>query len=490
MGEVAPMIIVPLLCCLFAVPLGRHARYLMWVAAPINVVLAFSAARTVAGGQILRETLGGWPAPLGIEVRIDGLAAAFLCLSALVAGATGLFAMRYFQAQTETRRGFAFWPLFFAAWTAVNAIFISNDLFNLYVALELLSLAAVAMVALEGRPGNIVAAARYLLYALLGSLAFLAGVALLYGAHGALDMRLLGAAIAPGVASHVAAALMTAGLFAKAAFFPLHAWLPPAHGGAPAPASALLSALVVKAVAYILLRLWFDMMPALAGPELTMVFGLLGACAILFGSAQALCQHRLKLIIAYSTVAQLGYLLLVFPLAGGGSAAQPWTAGAWTGVWLHALSHGLSKAAMFLAAGAMMLAAGDDRIDSLRGLARTVPMACFAFALAAVSLMGLPPSGGFLAKYLMLTAAFASGAWWWGMVLIVGGLLAAAYLFRPLATLMMARSDDAPSFARVPRSLQFWPLLLAVAAILLGIIGGPYQLLQVGSPLAAEAGLQ
>ncbi len=490
MGEVAPTIVVPLLCCLLAIPLGRRAAYLMWVAAPGNIALTFAAAGKVMGGAILRDTLGGWPAPLGIEVRIDGLAAAFLCLSALVGGGIGLFAMRYFPTAAESRKGFAFWPLFFAVWTAVNAIFISSDLFNLYVALELLTLAAVAMVALEGKPGNIVAAVRYLLYALLGSLAFLAGVALLYGAYGVLDMQLLGRAMTPDAAGHAAAALMTVGLFAKAAIFPLHAWLPSAHAGAPAPASALLSALVVKAVFYVLFRLWFDVLSPLAGSELTTLFGLFGAGAIVFGSLLALRQDRLKLIIAYSTVAQIGYLLLVFPLAGGAGNAQPWNASAWTGASLHALSHGLSKAGMFLAAGAMMLAAGDDRIESLRGLARAVPMACFAFALAAVSLMGLPPSGGFLAKYLMLTAAFAGGAWWWGVVLIVGGLLSAAYLFRPLAPLMMARADAAPPLTRVPRSLQFLPLLLAVAAILLGIVGGPYKLLQVGGPLAAKVGLQ
>lgn len=489
MGEVAAVIVVPLLCCLLAIPLGRHAPRLMWAAAPVNLVLAFAAARRVHGGTILRETPGGWPAPLGIELRIDGLAAAFLCLSAVAASGIGLFAIRYFQAAAE-RESFAFWPLFFAAWTAINAIFVSQDLFNLYVALELLTLAAVAMVALEGKGGNIIAAVRYLLYALFGSLAFLGGVALLYATHGMLDLRLLGAAMAPDAASIAAAALMTAGLFAKAAIFPLHAWLPPAHGGAPAPASALLSALVVKAVFYILFRLWFDMFPILAGQELLLLFGGLGTAAMIFGSAQALRQRRLKLIIAYSTIAQLGYLLLVFPLAGGDNAIQPWTASAWTGASLHALAHGLSKAAMFLAAGAMMLVAGDDRVDNLAGLGRAAPMACFAFGLAAVSLMGLPPSGGFLAKYLMLTAAFAGGEWWWGVVLVIGGLLSAAYLFRPLAALMMPRPDGAPPLAPASRALQLPPLLLAISAILLGIVGGPYQLLQAGGPLAAEVGLQ
>lgn len=369
-------------------------------------------------------------------------------------------------------------------------MFLSRDLFNLYVALELLTIAAVAMVALDGRTVTLAAAMRYLLFALFGSLAFLIGVALLYGAYGTLDMRLLGEAIGPEPAAWAAVALMTAGLLAKTALFPFHAWLPPAHSGAPAPASALLSALVVKASFYILFRLWFDALPALATVPLVDLFGLLGAAAVLYGAAMAIRQTRLKLVVAYSTVAQLGYLFLVFPLAGGIGEAQPWAAGAWSGAVFHGLAHGLAKAAMFLAAGTMMLSAGDDRISNMAGIGKSVPLASFAFALSAVSLMGLPPSGGFLAKYLMLTASFAGGQWWWGAVLVVGGLMTAVYLFRPLNELMRKRDDGAPPLARVHWSLEAVPLVLALAAVLLGLASmEPYRLIQSGSPVAAGTGL-
>ena len=232
------------------------------------------------------------------------------------------------------------------------------------------------------------------------------------------------------------------------------------------------------------------MLTPLATFGLVTLLGLLGATAVLYGGVMAIRQQRLKMVVAYSTVAQLGYLFLVFPLAGAGGEAQPWAASAWSGGVLHGLAHGLAKAAMFLAAGTMMLAAGDDRIGNMAGLGKAVPVASFAFALSAISLMGLPPSGGFLAKYLMLTASFAGGQWWWGAVLVVGGLLAAVYLFRPLNELMRTRDAEAMPLKRVHWSLEVVPLGLAVLAVLLGLASMvPYQLIQIGSPIAAEVGL-
>ncbi|MFC3311209.1 proton-conducting transporter transmembrane domain-containing protein [Blastomonas aquatica] len=282
---------------------------------------------------------------------------------------------------------------------------------------------------------------------------------------------------------------MTAGLAVKTALFPFHAWLAPAHAGAPAPASAILSALVPKASFVILLRLWFEALPGLTTPALLATLGGLGAAAVFYGSVLALRQNRLKLIIAYSTVAQIGYLFLVFPLAGGDSYAQPWAAGAWTGVIFQALSHGLAKAAMFLCAGVWIIAVGNDRLSGMRGLASATPMTMSAFGIAGVALVALPPSGGFTAKYLMLTAAFASGQTIWAVVLLLGGLLSAAYLYRPLA-MAFSRDDDA-TFAPVPRSLQVAPLLLALAAILLGLGSqAPFSLIQTGRPAAAAEGLE
>ncbi len=250
----------------------------------------------------------------------------------------------------------------------------------------------------------------------------------------------------------------------------------------------MLSALVPKASFVILLRLWFDVMPDRSTDAALTLMAALGTAGVVWGSTVALVQLRLKLILAYSTVAQIGYLFLVFPLAGGASAEQPWAAGAWNGVVILAVSHGLAKAAMFLAVGQWMSVRGSDRLDEMQGLATTMPMTAFAFALSSITIVGLPPSGGFTAKYLVMTSALAAGQWFWALVMACGGLLAAAYLYRPIAAIFGCSDDPAPP---VPsRGRQAIPLVLASAAIALGIASaGPFEILTIGRPQAAEEGL-
>jgi len=485
-------VLLPIAAGLASVLLGRRADRLIWAVAPLLLGVAVLVAGQVAlQGETIRQPAGGWQAPLGIELRADGLSAAFLITTAIVAGAVGLFArVTFSQSLEETRAGFAFWPLFYGLWAALNAVFVSADLFNLYVALELLTLTAVALVAIQGKPETLAAAARYMRFALFGSVAYLLGVILLYGAYATLDIRLLRWSAEPTATVLIAGGLMTVGLLVKTALFPFHAWLPPAHAGAPAPVSALLSGLVPKASFFILVRVWFDALPHASSPALAQLLGGLGAAAVLFGSLMALRQQRLKLVIAYSTVAQIGYLFFIFPLAGAGTEAQPWIAGAWNGAIFHGLSHAFAKAAMFLAAGTIVWAVGSDRMEDMCGLARALPASVFAFGLASLSLMGLPPSGGFLAKYLMLTSALAAGAWIWGVLLVAGGLMSAAYLFRPLNRMLAERDEDAPELPRPPLVFQVAPLVLALCSIALGLASlGPFTLLQIGRPVEAATGL-
>ena len=330
-----------------------------------------------------------------------------------------------------------------AIWAALTIIFVSGDLFNLYVALELLTFGAVPLVCLDGRPETFAAALRYLMFALFGSIFYLLGVALIYGCFGTLDIALLAERVQPLPAVWVAAALMTAGLLAKTALFPLHLWLPPAHANAPAAASAVLSGLVVKGSFFIIVRIWFFVLPALPAPAVGAVLGGLGSLAILFGSVLALRQARLKLLVAYSTVAQIGYLFLLFPLASG---LHPWTADGWSGGLMQTLAHAFAKAAMFLAAGLLAESLGHDRIAKFAGAARAMPLTFLTLGLGGLSLMGLPPSGGFAAKWFLLRASVASGQWLWALVVVAGGLLAAGYVYRILAPAL----SDAPIVLAAP----------------------------------------
>lgn len=474
-------LILPVGGVLVAFPLGgRRARQLALAALPLGLVLAVLIVVALLGAQApLVYLVGGWAPPLGIALRSDGISAAMLLTTAVVLGCVGLYARDAYadpKGGPESRTCFAFWTLLLALWGALVAAFVAGDLFNLFVALEMLAFAALALACLDGRPSQFKAELRYLLFALLGSVLYLLGCALLYGTHGTLDIVLLAGITRADMPTIVAATLMTVGLLGKTALLPLHLWLPPAHAGAPPAASALLSAVVVKAAFFLLLRLWFG---ALAGIALSLgaqLLALLGAAAILIGSVLALAQVRLKMLVAYSTVAQIGYLFLMFPLVKADPAS-----GAWMGGMLQAIAHALAKAAMFLASGLLADAMGHDRIDGLGGMARDAPRCVIAFALGGMTLMGLPPSGGFSAKWLLLQAAIATGQWWWSVVILLGGLLTGSYVYRVLQAAL-----NEPAAARTPAGVppvgpQNAALALAVVSMALGLLPlASFGLLQIG----------
>lgn len=478
----ALVILVPVTAAPLAYLLGTgFGRQITLICALLSQPLAVLLAMTVMREGALRYEIGGWGGPLGIDLAADGFTAAMVLVTSVVGLFVTIYALGYFRDHERYR---FFWPLWLFLWGSLYALFLSGDIFNLYVCLELVSISAVALVGLTLRRDALVAAMRYMLAAILGSLFYMLGVALIYGAFGSVDMGTLRSVVRPDAAGQAGLALITVGLVLKTALFPLHFWLPPAHSNAPSPVSAVLSALVVKGSFYILVRLWIDVAEPLAFPGVSTVLGVLGATAIIWGSIQAYRQERLKMLVAYSTVAQIGYLFLLFPLVTGGG--QPAT-DAWMGGIFHAVSHALAKSAMFLAAGTVLARFGHDRIEGLGGLSRRAPLTAMAFGLAGVTMMGLPPSGGFVAKWLMIRASIESGQWGWAVVVVIGGLLAAAYIFRVVGPFFGREAegmDDAdlnpgPS----PWTMEGAALALAIGALVLGAVGQPLlDLIMVSAP--------
>ncbi len=258
-GSLMPLaILLPALGVLLSLMLGgRRAEWITLGLAPVQLAVALAIAALVwRSGQVLVYTLAGAAPPLGIALRADGFSAVMLVTGALIMPAAGLFARTNFATPwgTERRAPLAFWTLLQGLQAALSLLFLGGDLFNLYVGLELLTFAAVPLVALDGRPETVAAALCYLLFALFGSALYLLGVALIYGAYGTLDIALLSARVRAEPAVWLAAGLTTAGLLAKTALFPLHLWLPPAHANTPAAASAVLSGLVVKGSFFLVVR--------------------------------------------------------------------------------------------------------------------------------------------------------------------------------------------------------------------------------------------
>jgi len=466
---IAWCILAPLAGATLALALGpRLGRWIGLATVPAAGGAALALAAQVVTHGPVRHRVGGWGAPLGIDLHADGLSAVMLLLVAVVGAGITVHAAAYFEepggetAEGRVRR-LLFWPLWLFLWAALAALFLARDVFNVYVTLELVGLSSVALIALAGDVAALGAAARYLVLALLGSLAYLLGVGLLYAGTGTLDADLLRRALAPGLLATAAGSLVVGGLALKAALFPLHGWLPPAHARAPAPVSAALSALVVKASFYLVLRYWIDVLPPAILPPAGTLLGLLGAGAILWGSVQALRQERLKQVIAYSTVAQLGYLFLFFPLSVGVGAGP-----ALAGATVFAAAHGLAKAALFLAAGSILHALPSDRLDDLRGLGARMPLTAATLAVASVSILALPPTGGFAGKWLLLQAALGGGGWGWAVPMLVGGLLSAAYSFRVMERVVTTCPEEERP-AHAPKAMELAALGLATASLALGI---------------------
>lgn len=501
------VVVVPLAAAAVAFSVRGHrlvvAAGLMGAGASAVVALWLVVVVRANGPQ--QVALAGWAPPLGIELRADGLAAVLIGTTAVVGLLASAFAGSWFPRPVDGQwsQAAAFWPLWLVLWGGMQATFLAADLFNAYVALELVTLAAVGLVALPGHPRNLRAALRYLLAGLAASAAYLVGVALLYGAHGTLAMPLLAERMGPDLVDLIAVVALTGGLALKTALFPLHFWLPAAHGSAPSPVSAVLSGLVVKAGLVVLVRVWLEVSPGAVAPLAAQSVGVLGVAALVWGAWRALREQRLKMVVAQSTVSQLGLLVVVVPAALPLGSA-PATAAAIPAAGAMILAHALAKAALFLGAGALHRGIGSDELDRLAGSAWTVPAVALAYGLAGASLVGLPYTAGYVAKSLLLEISDGNGQWWWSLVIDLSGVVTAAYLLRIgwiLARRTVPRAgrdaadreggvtssrDDGARRAPVPSGLLVAPVVLAGLVIAIGVWPASLEeVLTVGEASAA-----
>lgn len=483
------LVLLPLSAAGLCMVFRRRAAVAAAVTAINFGLCLFITARVLEEGmQVFR--VGGWATAAGISFVADGLSTILLVTTAFTGGLVVLYALAYLKpgkgpavAPAVSRR---FWLLWVILLGGLNGVFLAGNLLFVFLFLEIIGGAAMGLAALAESRRALTASMRYFFARTPGSLAFLFGAALLYSAYGTLDLRELAPLLEPSPLVSIAAALMVLGVVVKASLFPFHFWLPPAHSGAFGPAGAILSGVVVKGPFYVSLRLWFDLFPGIATTAAAQFIGALGAAGIIWGAAQALRARRLKLIIAYSTVSQMGILFLLFPLLTGPPGTE-WTTAAWTGGLYQLMSHAMAKAALLMAAGTVLYSVGSDRISDLHGMASRLPLTTLTIALSCITLIGLPPSGGFTAKWLLLSAVIESGQWWWIGPLVGGALLTAGYGFLMLSYVFRS-PDQVPSVRPVPRVMAMAALSLALAAALLGLrVQEPMRLI---APTAEPAGVE
>ncbi|SFX79634.1 proton-conducting transporter membrane subunit [Marinospirillum alkaliphilum] len=464
----------PLLLALLSFQRLVRPGVVLWLGLPVMLLatlVSFQAGTGITESPLLLS-LGGWASPLGIQWQLDQAAAWLLLTVNLISVAAALSAWLFGPSLGGSAY---FWPLWWLLWGGMNALVVSADLFNLYVTLELVTLTAVGLVAQSRNDPEGKAAMQYLMASLLASLLYLLGVALIYGQTGVLDLLLLPERLQEGALMQVAAVCMTLGLLLKAAVVPLHFWLPEAHSRAQAPVSVVLSSVVIALAIYLLWRLWL-------GPFLPLLetaqpfFTLLATLCLLWGGVQALLQRRLKLVLAYSTLSQLGFALMLLSLQLD-DQSDPWLSLAGQGSLMFLLAHGLAKAALFMVAGVLMLHFASDRLRVIQGSGGQLAVAWLAFVLASISLLGAPPTAGFAGKWQLLQAALQQQDGWTVMLLLVGTLMTAVYLFRVMQfawrPAVMRQTLHGVSW-RV-RLLSWLALFTALTSWLVGVLvlGGP-----------------
>lgn len=470
MSQALPLpIVVPLIGAL-AVPLiGLRSVRAAHRFTLVSLLLGLAAACRVLAETLtlgsVRHAVGGWPPPWGIELVADPIGAALAVLVLGVASLVWIYSGR--DASSPGLSGGAFAALYLLLVSGLVGMTLTGDLFNLYVFLEISGLAAYALTA-GGGERAVVASFRYLIVGTVAGSCYLLGVGYLYALTGTLNMADMAARLpASGSSSAlaVALALVTIGLAVKAALFPLHGWLPDVYSYAPTPVAAFSAGVMAKVSIYALIRILFEVFRAAGPAEHALPLLSWAACiAMLAGSALAIAQREVKRMLAYSSVAQMGAILL------GVSLANP---AAMIGAMLHVLHHAVMKSCLFLIAGGVAGPSQGVRLDRFAGLSRRMPVTSTAFLIATLSLIGLPPTAGFFSKYYLVLGAIEAGDGVAVFALVVSSLLTAGYCFRLLERVYLrAPTDDSPT-AELPAGMLTPIAALAVAVALVGLFNQP-----------------
>lgn len=433
---VIPMLAAPI-CVLF-----RKALLCWGIALSANlltVYVAWSLFLQVRSDGVIRYALGGWAAPTGIEYYVDMMNATMLLLVSFISCVVLVYAYKSVNKTVENRKHY----LFYAAWmlclTGLLGMCITGDAFNVFVFLEISSLSMYMLIAFGGDKRAFTASFRYLIMGSIGASFILIGIGFLYAATGALNMVDLAQRIPDAESKRavlVAFSFLTIGLMIKSAVFPLHGWLASAYQHSPIAVTAFLAGTATKVSLYVLLRFFFSIF----GPEysfgsmlLNVVLLPAAVAGFILLSLVAIFQSDLRRMLAYSSVAQIGYIIAAFCLA----TQSGLTAGI-----VHIINHGIIKTALFLSVGCILYRVGHTHTDSLENLFQKMPLTVSAFIVSGLGLIGVPLTVGFVSKFSLIGASMERGWWMIGALVLLSSLFAILYVGRVVEIMLFRKSRN------------------------------------------------
>ncbi|MDI6787713.1 MAG: monovalent cation/H+ antiporter subunit D family protein [Planctomycetota bacterium] len=441
----ALLVVIPLIAAFLTPLIGWWKKHLCyyWVcfALTVSFILSVLTLSSVISQGVIRYNFGSWLPPWGIEYVVDYLNGFMAVLISLISLLVVIYSKNSVRRELPTRIVY-FYTVALLLIIGLLGIIVTGDMFNLYVFTEISALAAYALIAVGDRKSP-VASFNYLVMGTVGTCFYLLAVGYLYMATGTLNMADLAQRLPDIYHSRVVLVglgFLLVGLSLKMGLFPLHLWLPDAYTHAPSVVSGLIASTMTKVSAYVLIRVLFtvfkpDFVSGLI--PVTQLLSWLAAGAIIFGSIWAIAQYDLKRMLAYSSVAQIGYIVLGIGLVNRLAL---------TGSLLHILSHTLMKGCLFLIAGAIIYRTGTRDIRQFRrlNLRRHMSLTLIAFIIASLSMVGIPPTCGFFSKWYLILGALdkqEGGGWFFAVVLLVGSLLSAVYFFKVIEQLWFVEPE-------------------------------------------------
>ncbi len=461
------LVITPLIVAVCIPLLGRINKRIPPVAAVVSTAFTLMVSiillSTALDSGPISYWLGNWAPPWGIEYVVDTLSGFVLVVVAFMALMVALYTPGTIRDEVPNDKETTFYSLYMLLVAGLLGIVITGDVFNMYVFIEISSLAGYALIASGKKREALTASFNYLILGTVGATFFIIGVGLLYMVTGTLNMADLASRLPEIYDSKVvltAFAFFSVGLSLKLALFPLHIWLPKVYTNAPSAVSSLMAATGTKVAAYALIRITLSVFDVefSRSVDFGSILLVLSCAAIIAGSVLAISQTNIKMMLAYSSVGQVGYIVLGLALLNETAL---------TGSLIHILNHALMKGALFMVVGIIVFRTGVEEISGLRGLGRCMPFTMAAFTIASLSMIGVPLTVGFISKWYLAVGAVEAGMWYVVPVILVSSVLTAVYFWRIVEGIYFGKAANVT--LKGPTGLLVPTMIVAALCVVFGV---------------------